>query len=464
MALIGFAEVVNGKFRTTERIWRGFVIDIDDPEKLGRVRVFVPRILDAGDQGEVVENYLWARPHNPENVTIPALRAEVAIWFGSGDDDPSDIIYGPPLHHTDTFPNVTAGHADTIREWNNFLAMLQKYRAAGVQSPEEFPHGDDENQEPLFDTDFLWEIDPDNQLTRSQLSVTPITVELKEPTLAGVVIPEPVSSTATPSNPNDTRLRLHHEGYPEISIRTEAQEGGWDKENRKSGSVQGIRPNAPETRPVAHHRDRYGNVTFNAPRIDVNPCPNWNGPDEAGTVNYQPERGQRSYNRGNWVSGDTFVNGYPVVLGGGSGGSFWVPRPVSTGEVPPGDPVPTEFDFKVVASHVNGRHIPTNRDEIFTLAAGERKQVWVSVALNSREVVSCEIDMGDDFPDDVVADGIPQFAYYHLFEISADENGVNYDYPEGWKQYVYGPLTLIFQLTEIANSGRTWEVRWFAGG
>lgn len=66
-------------FRSFLRIYPGVVIDVEDPDRLGRVRVMVPAFgqLEPGD----VPSNLWARPAFPPGVFSPPYVGDIAhVW------------------------------------------------------------------------------------------------------------------------------------------------------------------------------------------------------------------------------------------------------------------------------------------------------------------------------------------------------------------------------------------------
>ena len=73
----------------------GYVSNIDDPEKAGRVRVVIPGLID--EPGSA-----WAHPlgtggggaKDRGDATIPAVGSEVGIWFKQGDPDHPYYITG----------------------------------------------------------------------------------------------------------------------------------------------------------------------------------------------------------------------------------------------------------------------------------------------------------------------------------------------------------------------------------
>jgi len=86
------------------RLWVGVVVDVQDPQRLGRVRVRVPGLLDGLDE------YPWAHPLHPPGLggdgqsgwfSVPELQSQVLVVF------PYEDIYVPFYIGT---PQFTSTH------------------------------------------------------------------------------------------------------------------------------------------------------------------------------------------------------------------------------------------------------------------------------------------------------------------------------------------------------------------
>lgn len=330
--------------------------------------------------------------------------------------------------------------------------MVQNWRTSGPQAPSINPTDDDENREPLVDPTLIWERTKDSEQSSNFPAYPawePPSLDFKE----GKWLEE----NPVPEKP----VHLQTEGYPNIELHGDGK--SFLKVNRAQGSTAFF--HGPSG--IAGHADRYGNTIFSFKRLDINPAPRWGEKDERGKgVRFSPKRGIRKTNSGNFVSDDVFVNGYPVVLGGGGDSRFWFIREPELEEYPqsirPKEVSP--FVFKVVCSHVNGEIVPENRETIFEIAPNASMDYWLEIDLVARKPIRVRIETGtfegpsQQYESNLDGDKVPILARYLLGYVKSDDEGI-VDNPT----YVGSPIALITYVSDVSSVGTFWEAAFFAG-